>query len=774
MKHSLMLIESPNKINTISRYLKDTNIKILATIGHIRELDEKSFKGLGFDETTYEMKWRNDSERTFKGKKFDVIETINAAADASDEIFLSTDPDREGEAISWHIYSVLNEKNKKKCKRVVFNEITKDAITKALSSPRSLDQNQINSYLARKLLDRGLGFKLSDFAQKAIGGVSAGRVQSIALKFLKDKYEEIKAFVPEHWFNIYVLLENGLELNLKKLADKGYKLKDHKDGSINFVNEKDAKKFLSTLDNYFTLEKVDDPKQEKQKPPKAFKTSTMQSTAINKLHMSVSTVDRTAQMLYEGVEIDGEAISLITYPRTDREDLSETFVEHTQTWLFKEFGKEYVADKSKSVKEKKTKDKELLVQGAHEGIRPTYIHITPDSLDGKIEKDALRLYRLIWLYAVSSLMKDAIYNNVLYHFDNNKNKFTTNNRIEKFEGFKALFKKYSQEENLLKEDDFPDLKVGEKYKDKIKEVKRVDKRPPSPYTESTLIKSLEEKGIGRPSTYSHIVNIVVKREYANKDAGKLIITDLGLKMSEDLEKFFPNIMQYDYTRNMEQELDNISENKSNWKTFLDKVFQIFNEELNKANKVAFGNCPECGAELKARFSVKTRSYFIGCTNYPKCKYIGRINKAEANKSSVEEIGELCPDCQGALVKKKNKWGSFFISCSKYPECKYIRSLNPRPAKEPVGRNCPDCGAELFKRFNKWNRPFICCSKYPDCKYLESIEEKEELDEKCPECSSFLWKLVGKYNKPYIKCSSSTCKYTRRIAKYEKSNTKKTK
>lgn len=327
MKHSLMLIESPNKINTITKYLRNTNIEVFATIGHIRELDERSYRGFGFEEKTYKMKWRNNSKRSFKGKEFDVIEEINKKADKSDEIFLSTDPDREGEAISWHIYSILSEKNQKKCKRIIFNEITQDAIKKAFEHPRDLDQNQINSYLARKILDRGIGFKLSDFSQKFIGGASAGRVQSIALKFLKDKYDEIQAFVPDHWFNVRVRLENGLELNLKKLNDDvKVDLKDVDNGNINFVSEEETQKFLETLDDYFDLVGISDPKKEKRTPPHPFKTSTMQSTAISALGFSVDNVDRIAQRLYEGVEIDGDFLSLITYPRTDREDLSDTFV----------------------------------------------------------------------------------------------------------------------------------------------------------------------------------------------------------------------------------------------------------------------------------------------------------------------------------------------------------------------------------------------------------------------------------------------------------------
>lgn len=281
-----MLIESPNKINTISKYLKNINnknIKIMATVGHIRELDERSYGGLGFDSKTYETKWKNDSKKKVKGKNVDIIEDINQEADKSEEIYLSTDPDREGEGISWHIYSVLNEKNRKKCKRVSFNEITQTSIQKALQNPRDLDYSQINSYLARKILDRGIGFKLSDFARKSIGGDSAGRVQSIALKFLKDKNDEIDAFIPDHWFNIRTFLENGLELTLRSLADyvKAEIKNVETSNLVNFANEDEANSFKESLDKEFVLVSIEEPKTEKQSPHRAFKTSTLQTTAIN-------------------------------------------------------------------------------------------------------------------------------------------------------------------------------------------------------------------------------------------------------------------------------------------------------------------------------------------------------------------------------------------------------------------------------------------------------------------------------------------------------------
>ncbi|CBY93544.1 DNA topoisomerase I [Mycoplasma haemofelis str. Langford 1] len=754
MKHDLMLIESPNKIATISKYLKGTNIKVIATIGHFREIDGRYYKPLGFDLETYDVKWKNDSEKVVKGKKIDIIKEINKAADASENIYLSTDPDREGEAISWHIFSILSEKNRKKCQRVVFNEITKRAIEQSLLNPRQLDQNQINSYLTRKLLDRCIGFKLSDFTHKTIGGQSAGRVQSIALKFLKDKDREIKSFVPEHWFNLKIFLDNGLELTLKEVSPE-FKVDLHptlKNGFVNFLKEEDAKLVEQSLLKDYKLVSIDDPKREITKPPKAFKTSTMQEKAINKLGMSSSVVERTAQRLYEGVQIDGETLALITYPRTDREDLSLTFVEEAKSFILGNYSEVYWG--SQRVIKKGNNDS--LVQGAHEGIRPTDINITPDSIRGKIPPNELKLYTLIWTYAVASLMADAVYENTLYKFENNRHKLTANCRVEKFDGFKILFRKF-----FPNSDDgdpsFPsNLEINKSYSEGNKEMKKVDKKPPSPYTEASLIKSLDSEGIGRPSTYSHIVNIVLQREYAVRKEGKLIVTEFGSSVADALEKYFPDIMKYDYTRNMEKELDNISENKTEWKSFLKDTFGSFFEVLKVANEKAFKEsmlgrqCPKCQSELCHRYS-KNGNKFISCSAYPKCDYIENV------KEEGTLLDEECPECHSKLERKKSKSNSEFVGCSNYPKCKYIKR-----DVEVLDKKCPNCDHDLVKKKNRWGSFFVSCSNYPKCKYIES--SNEELNEACPECKRPLVKKRARFKKSFfISCSNyPTCKYSRSL------------
>ncbi|WP_245633493.1 type I DNA topoisomerase [Candidatus Mycoplasma haematobovis] len=738
-----MLIESPNKIATIEKYIKNKGIKVMATVGHFREIDEKSFPPLGFDLKSFETTWKSIA------RSENIIDKINKAADNSSKIYLSTDPDREGEAISWHIYSILSEKNRKKCSRVVFNEITKRAIEEALLKPRNLDQNQINSYLARKFLDRGLGFKLSNFVNKSIGGISAGRVQSIALKFLRDKHEEIKRFVPEHWFNLKITLKNTLELTLRKVSpDIEVELhKELKNGLVNFLKEEDAGKVKASLLPEYTLLSIDDPKKEVQKAPRALKTSSMQKNAINKLGMSSNATERTAQKLYEGVNIDGESISLITYPRTDREDLSESFVKEANEFIINTYSKAYLGS-SKSVKAPK---KEELVQGAHEGIRPTDIKLTPESLENKLEPNEFKLYKLIWTYAVASLMKEATYENTTYRFENNKNQLTANFRKEIFEGFKVLFKKYFA---LTEDFSFPeDLKINNKYPVGNVEIKRVDKRPPAPHTEASLIDSLDEEGIGRPSTYSHIINIVLKREYAVLEKGKINITDFGLVVAALLEKHFPEIMKYDYTRNMEKELDNISENKTEWKLFLRKVFDSFFKEFAKASESITHekvgrNCSQCNSDLVFKFAKKTGKKFISCSAFPKCKYVEFIEEKK------ELLEELCPECSAPLTKKISKLKKVFVGCSAFPKCKYVKS--DRVPDEVLDRQCPQCNSVLVKKQSKYKTFFISCSGFPKCKYIEDLSLEGK---KCPECQSDLVKKKGKKSY-FISCSKyPKCKYS---------------
>lgn len=757
----LMIIESPNKIKTIGKYLQNKDIQLLASYGHVRDLSKW---GLGFTKE-YEINWTK-TDRKIKSKN--IIDVINEAANKAKNIYLSTDPDREGEAIAWHIFCILNKDNQSKCKRVVFNEITKNAIEKSLNTPRELDQNQINSYLARRLLDRRIGFKLSSYTKKKIGGISAGRVQSIALKFLKDRELEINGFVPEYWFNLVVELENKLELSLKEVSSNLLPIEIKNDVSsgsgINFAKEEDAKKVFDSLDSFFLLTEIKEPKTKKQTTLIALKTSTLYTESIKRLNMTTKQVETTAQKLFEGVDINGESTSLITYPRTDKNEFSETFLETAQTYIQNRFGKNYW---QKPNYKKKDKNDDL-VQGAHEGIRPTDINLTPEYVKPFLATHEHKLYELIWVYTVASLMADSLYTSTSYKFDNNNNKFSASIKNEVFDGYKLLTKGYKifEKEEELKIDE-KKLIVNQKYQSSKVEISKINKKPPAPYNESTLIQALEAKGIGRPSTYSSITNVVLNRDYATKDNNKkLLITELGLKVSNDLEENFSEFINYDYTKNMEKELDNISEAKTNWKEFLNLVFDVFDKNFDLANqkipkveyeKVEDKLCPNCNQQLVYKIAKKTQVKFIACQNFPKCKYAEFIN----NNNNDSVLEKKCPKCEKNLVKKMNKWKTEFISCSGYPECRYIEG---KEEPEQLDQNCPNCQKPLVKRKNKWKTEFISCSGYPACRYIQKNQEQAvQLEENCPECQKYLIKRKNKWNKEFVCCSDyPTCKFIKNI------------
>lgn len=679
MAKHVMIIESPNKIKTIAQYIGQEDFQLIATYGHLRDLSKT---GMGFDKDL-NPNWV-DSNFKKRGEKISVLGQIKKAAKEAEHIYLATDPDREGEAISWHVWSLLDAESQKKCQRIVFNEITKPAIQQALSNPRDINFHQIDSYLARRLLDREFGFKLSGFARSYLKGHSAGRVQSVALRFLVERDQQIAVFVPEYWFNVDAfILKGDVKLALRKLAPeyKNVQLNhDLKNGMINFKLEHEAQEVLQSLNHEFVLSNIEPFTFEKSNPPQPFKTSTLQRVCISQLKMSSQAVEKIAQILYEGVEgIQDEPISLISYPRTDQTVLSETFKETAYKFLKDNYGDGYFTKKSNLKAEEK--EKSLLVQGAHEGIRPTDINLTPNKVKPYLKKREYEVYALIWLYAVASLMQPSIYKVQRFFFTNNGHEFVTRTRVRDFDGYEKLFSdqgfalKSTLEKNVFA---LNECKVNQVFSTKNKCVSSHNSKPPSQYNQATLIQALEQEGIGRPSTYSSIVVTVLNRSYATLTSKALTPTEKGTTVANGLIHSFPKIMSFDYTRKMEENLDRIALGELNWKEFLKPTFQEFEDQLKFA-------------------------------------------KNNTAKPELEKVGQLCPDCNSELVyriKTLPKKELKFIGCSNFPKCKYVKSLTPPP--EVLIDSCPNCGSDLYKRVSyRKQTPFAGCSSFPKCKFIES-------------------------------------------------------
>lgn len=700
---NLMIIESPNKIKTISKYLHDDSVEILATYGHLRDLSKF---GMGFtknlDPIWVNVKLEIKSKKTNqKETKKSILKQILETAKSANKIYLSTDPDREGEAIAWHVYSLLPENDKQKCVRVVFNEITTNAIHDALKHPRKIDMNQVNSYLARRVLDREFGYKLSGFVKRNFGGISAGRVQSVALKFLKLREDEIIAFIPESWYTIEVILKPNLKLNLKLIAKHitNYKLKPNLDSNkICFADLNSAQTVIDALDDKYVFIKAHQAKQEKISPKNSLKTSTLHQEGISRFKISSRKVESIAQKLYEGVMVNQEIVSLISYPRTDRTDLSQTFINEAQKYIVSNYGNQYCKTTlSTNKKTKATKEiKANLVQGAHEAIRPTDLNLTPDFVKPFLEKNEFNLYCLIWIRAIGSLMSQSVYEYKYYDFENNGCLFNCYDRHLVFDGFEKLYSQYkwNQDKNEL-EDNKKDEKTDFNLKNKLvlnksyqlKEIQALkhNKKPPARYNEASLIKALEQEGIGRPSTYASITSTVLKRDYANKKDASLVPTEKGINIINNLQKNFVDIMSFDYTKKMEKGLDEIANNKKEWKAFLNPIFDEFRANLAKVEVIspkieheyANKNCPLCSKPLIFRQSFRTKNAnkFIGCSGFPKCRYIESLIKPDF-------VNENCPKCKNPLVRKKSKYNTFFIGCSTYPKCQFLKEdpLNPKPNK----------------------------------------------------------------------------------------------
>lgn len=668
MSKNLVIVESPSKSKTIEKYLGN-DYKVVASQGHIRDLATTGHLGLGVDiENGFKPNYI-----PLKGKKKIITELKKCVKDAS-HVILATDPDREGEAISWHLKEALNIKDKD-YDRVLFHEITKDKVLDAIKHPTKIDDNLVKSQETRRILDRIIGFRLSKLLQSKIKAKSAGRVQSVALKLIVDREREIEAFVPEEYFTITAIIEDT-EANLFK----------YKDEDIKLHNEVDANKVLESLGDDYNLSSIE--KKKRKKASRApFITSTLQQEASTKLGFTAKKTMSIAQKLYEGIDLGDETVGLITYMRTDSIRLSDEFVGSAFHYIEENFGKKYIGYTKHA---KKTDN----VQDAHEGIRPTSILREPLKVKQYLSNDEFKLYSLIYKRALASLMADAIMDQTTLIFNNNDYKFKATGSILNFDGYLKVYSDYEKNEDKI----IPELIEGKDYKASDILFEQHFTKPPARYTEAKLIKEMEDLGIGRPSTYAKTIDTIKERGYVKVEDKKFVPTEIGIETTDKLQEFFSDIINVEYTKNMEEELDKIADGNLVWNEVLKEFYDVFEPRVKKAfsdmeKKEAEETgemCPECGSPLVKR----TGRYgeFVACSNYPECKYI---------KKEEKQVVEVCNclKCDGKILERKTRRGKIFYGCSNFPKCKEAYW------DKPTGEKCPNCGEMLIEKDNK-----IKCSK----------------------------------------------------------------
>ena len=667
MSKKLVIVESPHKSKTIEKYL-GKDFKVVSSVGHIRDLSTSGKYGFGVD---IDNNFKPDY-KIIKGKAKLVKELKKDIKDA-DFVYLATDPDREGEAISWHLYDTLGLKEEN-YDRIVFNEITKKAVLDSFNKARKIDDNLVKSQETRRILDRIIGFRLSKLMQSKTGGKSAGRVQSVALKLIVDREREIEAFIPEEYFEIEA-----------KFNDFDAKLDTYNHKKIEIKKESEAKEILSKLSNAFKIESID--KKEKAKKSKfPFTTSTLEQEASTKLGFTSKKTMMIAQKLYEGINLKDGAEGLISYMRTDSVRLSDEFIKDTYGYIKDNYGSEYVGYVKKS---NKTEN----VQDAHEAIRPTNINNNPEKIKEYLTNDEYKLYSLIYYRALASLMKDAKVEATTVILDNNNYQFKVNGQILIFDGYLKVYSKYEDSEDKVLPD-FSNYKSNVLVANTIEYTSHTTK-PPARYTESKLIKEMEELGIGRPSTYAKTIDTIEERGYVKVIDKKFIPTEVGIETTDKLQEFFKDIINVEYTKNMEDDLDKIADGNMEW----NKLLSIFYQEFEPKVEVAFKDmekkvpeetgelCPNCGSPLVIKQSKYGK--FTACSNYPTCKYI----KSNKEEKEVKEIIP-CPKCDGKILEKKTKRGKIFYGCSNYPKCDFASW------DKPIEEKCPNCNGTLTEKKDK--------------------------------------------------------------------------
>lgn len=689
MYDKLVIVESPSKSKTIENYL-GKEYHVTSSKGHIRDLATSGKDGLGIDqENGYKPKY------VISKDKKTVVKELKEAVKEAKTVYLATDPDREGEAISWHLAEVLGL-DEDDTNRIVFNEVTKNAVIDALNHPRKIDKNLVKSQETRRVLDRIIGFKLSKLLQKKIKSKSAGRVQSVALRLIVEREREIDAFIPKEYWKIKAhFLKDDIDFSAE-LSKKG-------NSKIEINNETQATEIFESLEKHFTVQSVKKTKKKKEsKPP--FITSTLQQEASSKLGFKAKRTMMIAQKLYEGIALEDETVGLITYMRTDSTRLSDTFVTSATEYIRDKYGKNYIGH----VKINKKKEN---VQDAHEAIRPTSALRTPESVKPYLSQDEYKLYALIYARALASLMAPSQFDATSIVLNNNDYLFNASGSILQFDGYLRVYGQYEKQTNEI----LPVLSENEMIESYQIEKTQHFTKPPARYSEAKLIKEMEELGIGRPSTYAMIIDTIQTRGYVELIDKAFKPTESGILTCDKLTQFFNDIINVEYTAEMEKELDNIAEGEDDYFDAIDGFIKKFQPLLDEANekmeviapKKTGEKCPECGHDLverKGRYGM-----FVACENYPECKYIKK------EKIEPEFTGETCPNCGSPMVYKTGRYGKF-EACSNYPKCKYIK--NGKKKQEPIMTDevCPNCGSPVVIKKGRWGE-FKACSNYPKCKTI---------------------------------------------------------
>lgn len=690
MTKNLVIVESPTKAKTIKKML-GSNYKVVASVGHIRDLPKSR---MGIDEENFEPEYIN-----IRGKG-PLIKELKAEAKKAEHVYLATDPDREGEAISWHLSYILGIDPKSKA-RVTFNEITKDTVKKQIKSPREIDMDLVDAQQARRILDRLAGYKISPLLWKKVkNGLSAGRVQSVVLKMICDREQEIEDFISEEYWTIEAVLKKGR----KSFEAKYYG--ENKNGKVEKVeinNENQADEILNKIDkDNFVVDEIKEGSRKKN-PAFPFTTSTLQQEASKKLNFTTKKTMMVAQSLYEGIDIPGEgSVGLITYMRTDSTRISDEARSQAIGYIQENYGKDYIQPRAGA---KKTEN----VQDAHECIRPTSVFRTPSAIKESLSKDELKLYTLIWKRFVASQMASAIYKTMNLSITSNNQVFkSTGSQIE-FEGFLRVYEFANEKDNIL-----PELLEKDVLKASSIDKSQHFTQPPARYNEASLIKLLEEHGIGRPSTYSAIISTLQSRYYVVMEEKKLVPTELGVTVNEILIENFPNLVNEQFTVTMESSLDEIADGKLQWKKLIKEFYSKLASDLLIAEKsiekvevrdeVTDVVCEKCGRNMVIK--IGRFGKFLACPGFPECKN---------TKPLIEKIGVKCPDCDdGEIVVKRSKKGRKFFGCSNYPKCEFV-SWN-----KPIDRKCPKCGTILTIQESR-NKKVIKCNN-EKCDYREDVKE----------------------------------------------------